>query len=67
MANQILQDDDYVVETGVWLTLNNISVRVYKTDEGVVCDMYPAGRELEDEIASTYALFSEAEPDEENT
>ena len=60
-----LIDGDYEVDTSVWLTVGNISVRVYKTDEGVVCDMWPLNSEDGEPLATTYAFFHEAEPEGE--
>lgn len=58
-------DNDYKLNTGVfdgvWITVNNISVHIIKTDEGVVVDLYPAKKENDNPIASTYAHFTEAE------
>ena len=45
--------------------MNNVSVYVRRTDEGVAVDLYPKGDEMEDAICGTWCLFSEAEtPDE---
>ena len=51
----------------VWITVNNISVRVSMTSEGAMCDMYRRSEEDLDEahLAACYAFFSEAEKDEE--
>jgi hypothetical protein len=43
--------------------IGNITVSVYATDEGVVCDLHGVGRSQES-LASTYALFTEAEAPE---
>jgi len=57
-----LIDGDYVLEDGcAWFEVENISIRIHKTDEGVVVDLYPKGREDEDAVASTYMYFSEAD------
>ena len=49
--------------TSCWITVNNISVYLKRTDEGVVVDLYPKGREFGGElIASTWALDNEGEP-----
>lgn len=58
---QTLVDGDYVVENSVWLTVNNISVRVCKTDEGVVCDMWPLNQEDGEPLATTYAFYADGE------
>lgn len=45
----------------LWVTVNNISVRLVRTDEGVICEMYPLGDEADGELlATTYAFFKDA-------
>ncbi len=64
----VLKEEDYELpedQTSVWITVNAISVRAFRTDEGVGVDLYPVGRESEDAIASTYALNDEGEEDEQ--
>jgi len=63
----ILEENrDYILKQGgVWITTGNISVHIIKTDEGVICDMYGLNRELDNPVACTWALFSEAEEGEE--
>lgn len=57
-----LPDGDYVLTGGAaWLTAGSFSVRVRLTDEGIVIDVYPLGKETEDSIASTYAFNVEVE------
>ena len=58
-SDYTLNDDS----TSVWITVKNLSVYVRKTDEGVVCDIFPKGREDEDSICSCYALDSDGEDD----
>ncbi len=61
------QPNDYTLLEGarsVWITVGNIAVYVYRTDEGVVVDLYPASREMATSVGSTWALFSEVEADE---
>jgi hypothetical protein len=56
-------DTDYELNEdfkSCWITVNNISVYVCKTDEGVVVDLFPRGREAEESIAGTWATFAEA-------
>lgn len=56
-----LKDLDYtLMEGGAWFTVDNISVRLSKTDEGVVCDMYPVDREEGSPLATAYAFFADA-------
>lgn len=63
-----LLDADYELEeNGVWLGIDNIAVRVVRTDEGVVVDLYPNGREDSEPLASTYAHFDEARDELEST
>ena len=57
-------ESDYVLKeehTSVWITVDNISVYVRRTDEGVAVDLYPLGEEMEGSLVGTWALFSEAE------
>ena len=51
----------------LWVTVGNISVRICRSDEGAVCDMYTLGAESLDDahLASCYAFFQEAEEFEE--
>ena len=63
-------DSDYTLkpgETSVWITVDNISVYVRRTDEGVIVDLYPHFGEMYTELGSTYAFFSEAEEAQEET
>jgi hypothetical protein len=55
-------DVDYIL-TGhsAWITVKNISVHLIKTEEGVVVDLYPLGREMDDCLSSTYAFDQEAQ------
>lgn len=43
----------------VWVTVNNLSVYIKRTDEGVVVDIFPLNREDGESLASTYAFDSE--------
>lgn len=57
-----LKDGDYTLaegEAGVWIAVDSIAVRVRRTDEGVVVDLYPNHDELSEPLASTYAFFGE--------
>ena len=55
-----LPEGDYVLKDGAgWFSVNGLSVRIKATDEGVVVDIYPEGKEDEDSIASTYAFSNE--------
>lgn len=58
------QGTDFILEedaTSCWITIDNISVYVRRTDEGVAVDLYPLGQEMEDALVGTWALFSEAQ------
>ena len=62
-------DADYTLvedHRGVWITVNNISVCITRTDEGVVVDLYGKGIEDQGTIATTYAHFAEAEGETED-
>ena len=57
-------DTDYVLEQDhdtVWITVDNISVYIIRTDEGVVVDLFPLGLEARESIAGTYAFRTEAQ------
>ena len=57
------QATDYELNDGhqsCWITVDNISVYICRTDEGVVVDLYPRYSEMEDSIAGTWASFNEA-------
>lgn len=58
-------DNDYALppETGadVWIRCGPLSICLHVTDEGVVCDIWPAYPEDAEPIASAYAFFTEAD------
>lgn len=61
MNETALKDKDYVLVDGrAWFRVGNISIRIYQTGEGVICDMYPFQHEMNDSLASCYAYFTEA-------
>jgi hypothetical protein len=67
-ALQQAADTEYVLRpehSSCWITIQNISVHVQRTDEGVCIDLYPLNQETDEAIASTYAFFQEAESDEQ--
>lgn len=67
-ALTLIGDRDYTLKDGcrsVWITVGKLSVHIIRTDEGVVCDIYPLGDESTDSIASTYAFDDEGEDDDE--
>lgn len=54
-------NDDY---SSCWVTVNNISVYIQKTDEGVAVDMWPKGLESADlSHVGTWMTFAEAQED----
>ena len=56
--------NEYVLRSGeqsVWITVNDFSVYVHRTDEGIIVDIFPLGREVEGSIAAAYAFDSEVE------
>lgn len=65
MSDEIeLTESDYFIakdHAGVWIRVDNISVWVHRTDEGVVVDLWSRAGEMADEpLATTYAFFSQA-------
>lgn len=57
-----LPSADYILTEGsAWVQVGNIAVYIHETDEGVVCDMFANGREIDEPLASCYAFFNEAE------
>jgi len=69
MENQALEAEsevDYRLNndySSFWVTIENISIHVFKTDEGVVADLYPAGYENDEAAAGTWLTFAEAAED----
>ena len=61
MTEKVLEDGDYIVKGGVWLTVRNLSVRVLEQDEGVSITVYPRGEEACDAITETWAEYKEGE------
>lgn len=63
-------DGDYVANLAkneaLWLTVANASLHIKRTDEGIVVDIWPKGREDEEPVASTYAFDSELDPQAEH-
>ena len=61
-----LTESDYELpsdQTSVWIGVEGLSCYIHKTDEGVVVDIFRAGCEADDAIASTYAFWAEAAED----
>ena len=66
MDSALIQEEfgDFILKEeaqSVWITVNNISVYVRRTDEGVAVDLYPNRMEMEDSLCGTWALFGEAQ------
>lgn len=65
LAGELQRDPDghgYTLRSDAvcaWLTVDNCSVAVKRTDEGCVVDLYPLGLEDHDAVASTYAFATE--------
>ena len=56
---------DYVLTDGAaWFKVKNFSIYIHSTDEGVVVDLYPYLREMEEPVASCWALDSEVESED---
>jgi hypothetical protein len=56
------QGDDYVLDgEDAWIKVKGFAVRITKTDEGVVVDVYKDGETDGGSIASTYAFDAEIE------
>jgi hypothetical protein len=61
MKPPLLQDADYILSEGAaWLESDPFSVRIHRTDEGIVVDIYANGKEDGDSLASAYAYTEEA-------
>lgn len=53
---------DFVLREGhtsAWVTVDNLSVYIVRTDEGVAVDIFPKGEEMDGAIAGTYAFNNE--------
>lgn len=56
----VLSDGDYTLSQGkAWIEVGPYAIRIEKTDEGVVVDVYANGHENDTEIASCYAFDNE--------
>lgn len=61
-ALTVNNDNDYTLnkdQVSVWVTVDNLSVYITRTDEGVVVDIYPQGQETDECISSATAFFTE--------
>ena len=65
----IINDNDLVLEPeqqSVWITVDNFSVYVHRTDEGLVVDLFKLGNEMDVAIASTYAFNTEVSDEDDH-
>lgn len=62
--NEYLFVESDCVVKGLWVTVRNISVYITVADEGVIVDLYAAGKEI-DGLAGTSLAFSDADEVEE--
>ncbi len=61
-------ENDYTLREGYiscWITVDNLSVYIVRTDEGVVVDIFPRWREEDESLASCYAFNAEVATEEE--
>ena len=58
-------DNEYELVDGhgsCWVTVNNVSVYIQRTDEGVAVDLWPVGLESQPlSVAGTWMTFDEAQ------
>ena len=58
------ENNDYVLRgNSAWIDVENLTVYLVKTDEGISIDVFPKRNgetEIDDPIVSTWALFNEA-------
>ena len=65
MSDGNLLDGEYVLTDGAaWFRVKNFSIRIQSTDEGVVVDLYPYLREMEEPVTSCWAFDSAVEPED---
>ena len=59
-------DTDYELNKdfkSCWIAVDNISIYVRRTDEGVAVALFPAQHEAEEPIAATWATFPQTAED----
>lgn len=62
MRDTQLKDFAYdLVDGAGWFNVQNVSIRIVSTDEGVLVDIYPKDGGMISSIASCYAFFDEVE------
>lgn len=64
MSIELIDQDYELIDGGAWIETKGFTIRILDTDEGVVVDIYKAGREMDSPIASTYAFTHELETEE---
>lgn len=68
MSDVNLLYGDYVLTDGAaWFRVKNFSIRIHSTDEGVVVNLYPYLREMEEPVASCRAFDSDVEPEDNDS
>lgn len=50
-------------QSNVWMSVENLSVYIKREDEGVVVDIFALGKEDEGTLATTWAMYKEAQDD----
>lgn len=57
------EEEDWTLapKHNLWLTVDNFSVHIVRTDEGIVVDVYAKGCEMDDTLATTYAFTNDAQ------
>lgn len=61
-SEAILQPGEYVLAEGheaVWVTVDNLSAHLRRTDEGLSMSIYPLGQKDSESLAETFAFFNE--------
>ena len=64
MALTMNDDLDYTLDSDsetVWMTVDTVSIKIRRQDEGVSVHLYPLGREDEDAIGETFARYDECQ------
>ncbi len=63
ITTQNAETDDYVANLAknesLWITVGNAALYIKQTDEGLVVDIYAAGHEDAEPLASTYVFEQE--------
>jgi hypothetical protein len=57
-----LPDGDYLLtENAAWIEISGFAVRIFAGDQGLSVNVYASGREMDEAIIETRALYSELE------